>query len=642
MDLSPNQSLGQYRIVEKIGEGGMGAVYKADQPSVPRAVVIKVLSGSFSEFADAGERFQRELKMITRLEHPHILPVYDYGEVAGSPYIVMRYMTGGSLQDRLQAGTLGRTDVLRLLDQVALALDFAHDRGIIHRDLKPGNILLDESGNAYLADFGLAKTVGGTHDLTATGSVLGSPAYMSPEQARGERLDRRSDVYAFAILIYRALCGHLPFEADNAWGFITKHITEDPTPIRDHAPDLPPGVDAVLRQGLAKDPALRPERASDLVAAVRAALSGATDAALTGTTFATAGTATRAPTATMVAAPALPGTRAAIPAPRRKPTWRLPALLAVGALGLLMVGAVAAGLAYFGSTRLRGPSLASYAVGDQPRALLFDGQALWVANTFDNTLTKLSASDCAASDCGRTLGTFPVDSLPSALAFDGRNLWVASSLQQTLSVIDPTSGTAVANYQLKHVPTALLWADSAMWVANDIAGTVSKVSPDGQVQADAAVGQGPVGLAFDGSSLWVIDKSDRQLVRLDPVSAQVQDRVSLDGEPTAIAFDGSSLWVALSDLGQLEQRDPSDPTSVQRVDLKTPPLAMVFDGANLWAAAPEAGKVFRIDPKTRQVTDTISVAGYPVALEAAACGQGCLDVWTANQSSDSVSRIPVK
>ena len=631
MDLQPGQPLGQYRITQKIGEGGMGAVFKADQPSVPRAVVIKVLSSSFAEYADAGERFQRELKMIARLEHPHILPVYDYGELAGRPYIVMRYMTGGSLQDRLQAATMGRPDILRVLDQVAEALDFAHDQGIIHRDLKPANILLDEAGNAYLADFGLAKTVGGTHDLTAAGSVLGSPTYMSPEQARGAKLDRRSDVYAFAILIYRALCGHLPFEADTAWGYITKHINEEPLSIRTFAPGLPAGLDTVLGAGLAKDPASRPERATDLMASVRAALSGTTDLP------------TKIPPLTR-RAPTAAAARAAVASPSRRPAWRLPMVLAVGGLGLLMLGAVAAGVLYLASARLGAPTLATFPVGDQPRALLFDGQAIWVANYFDNTLTKLAASGCAGSspECGRALGTFPVDSLPSAMAFDGDRLWVGSSLDQTLSVLDPASGAADATYQLSHVPTAFVWAESFLWIANDIAGTVSKVSGDGQIQADVAVGEGPVGLTYDGRSLWVILKGDRALVRMDPGAVAANDLISLDGEPSAIVFDGTSIWVALRDPGQLARINPSDPSDLRRLDLGSAPVALSFDGTDLWAAAPEGGKVFRIDPAALRVADSVAVSGFPVALETVACGEGCLDVWTANQSADTVTRISIR
>jgi serine/threonine protein kinase len=248
MDLVPGQILGQYRIIQKIGEGGMGAVYSAEQPSIPRTVVIKVLSAAFSEFADARDRFRRELDMITRLEHPHILPVYDFGDVDGNPYLVMRFMTGGTLHDRLTRSTFGRGEAIRVLEQIARALDFAHDQGIVHRDLKPGNVLLDESGNAYLADFGLAKSVGGTRDLTATGSVLGSPAYMSPEQARGDKLDRRSDVYSFAVMTYQALSGHLPFDADDAWGFIATHQRST----RPHSParaDLSTAVEELGRAG---------------------------------------------------------------------------------------------------------------------------------------------------------------------------------------------------------------------------------------------------------------------------------------------------------------------------------------------------------------------------------------------------------
>ncbi len=333
MDLTPGQTIGQYQIVQKIGEGGMGAVYKADQPSIPRAVVIKVLGSAFADAPDARDRFRRELDMITRLEHPHILPVYDYGEVNDSPYIVMRFMTGGSLQDRLQGGTMTRSDGLRLLDQVALALDFAHDRGIVHRDLKPANILVDDAGNAYLADFGLAKSISGTQDLTATGSTLGSPAYMSPEQARGEKLTRQSDIYAFSILVYRMLSGRLPFEADTAWGFITAHLSEEPVPIRRYAPDLPPAVEAVLADGLAKDPLPRPERATDLMVSLRAGLTAGADVP----------TSTHAMRATMrrrgrrVIRFAAAGARGSAVSRRAAPAWRLPAL-AVGGRGAPIAG----------------------------------------------------------------------------------------------------------------------------------------------------------------------------------------------------------------------------------------------------------------------------------------------------------------
>lgn len=646
MDLNPGQILGQYRIIQKIGEGGMGAVYTAEQPSIPRTVVIKVLSAAFSEFADARDRFRRELDMITRLEHPHILPVYDFGDVDGNPYLVMRFMTGGTLQDRLKQSTFGRGEAIRVMEQIARALDFAHDQGIVHRDLKPGNVLLDESGNAYLADFGLAKSVGGTRDLTATGSVLGSPAYMSPEQARGDKLDRRSDVYSFAVLVYQALSGHLPFDADDAWGFITKHISEAPVPIRQYAPDLSTAVEDVLENGLAKDREARPERATDLISDVRQAMSapaGERRATTQGTTRAGAAAPASTPSRTLIGP--TPSAAAPVPATRRaRPAWRLPVILASGLFGLLVVGGVVAGGLYLGRDALFGPQVSSYPVGDSPRALLLSGQSLWVANFFGNSVMKLAASGCGASrdSCGESVGTYSVDELPVALAFDGQHLWAASSLKQSLSMLDPDTGQVVASYALPHVPSALLWADSFLWTANAIAGTVTKIAPDGQVETDTAVGEGPLALAFDGSSLWIANKEGKSLVRMNPVTSHVAEPIDLKGQPLALIFDGRSLWVALGDLGQVIQVDPETGVVGEVIDTRADPSALVFDGESLWAAAPKAGKVLRISPTGAKVTQTIAVSGTPIALQSLSCGKGCLDIWTADESADTVSRIRIQ
>jgi len=642
MDLAPGQILGQYRIIQKIGEGGMGAVYKADQPSIPRTVVIKVLSAAFSEYADARDRFRRELDMITRLEHPHILPVYDFGDVDGNPYIVMRFMTGGTLQDRLQRSTLGRSEAIRLMEQIALALDFAHDQGIIHRDLKPGNVLLDESGNGYLADFGLAKSVGGTRDLTATGSVLGSPAYMSPEQARGDKLDRRSDVYSFAVLVYQALSGRLPFDSDDAWGYITKHLSEAPAPIRQYAPDLSVAVEDVLAAGLAKDREARPDRATDLISSVREAMSapaGERRVATQAASRAGGAAVVSAPGRTIVG-PAAPATGAR----RARSPWSMFVILALGAFGLLVVAGLVAGVLFLGRDALFGPKISSYPVGDSPRALLLSEDSLWVANFFGNSLTKLGASGCAASQdsCGNSIGTYSVDELPVALAFDGQHLWAASSLKQSLSMMDPDTGQVVASYALPHVPSALLWADSFLWTANAIAGTVTKVSPDGQVESDTPVGKGPLALAFDGSSLWIANKEGKSLVRMDPATSQVAETIDLRGEPLALIYDGGSLWVALGNLGQVIQVDPQTGVVGEQVDTGADPSALVFAGESLWAAAPKAGRVFRISPTEGQVTNTITVEGAPIALQSLSCGDGCWDIWTADESADTVSRIRIQ
>jgi hypothetical protein len=149
-------------------------------------------------------------------------------------------------------------------------------------------------------------------------------------------------------------------------------------------------------------------------------------------------------------------------------------------------------------------------------------------------------------------------------------------------------------------------------------------------------------LAHDGTSLWVILKSDQSLVRIDPAGPTVEDRFALDGEPTAIIFDGTSIWVAIRDPGRLMRILASDPSNIQRLDLGSAAVALSYDGSLLWAAAPEAGKIFRIDPVAFRVKDSVEVAGFPVALEAVSCGDGCVDVWTANQSADSVTRIAIR
>ncbi len=644
MELAKDQSLGQYRIVDKIGEGGMGAVYRAEQPSIVRTVVIKVLGSMFAEAPDARDRFRRELDMITRLEHPHILPVYDFGEVEGSPYIVMRFMTGGSLQDRLARPGFDRQEALRLLDQVAQALDFAHDRGVVHRDLKPANVLLDELGNAYLADFGLAKTMGGTRDLTTAGSVLGSPSYMSPEQARGEKLDRRSDIYSFAVLVYRVLCGRLPFEAPDAWGYITKHIYEAPAPIRQFAPDLPVGVESVLAGALAKDPAARPARATDLAASLRAAFSGggptripasasATPAVRTGTGAAQSGT---------IVGPSAP-VAPSIGAPRPASRSRLPTILGIGAVGLLAVGGIGVAAFVLLGGGLIGPSVTSYPVGNSPRAVLLVEDSVFVANFYGNSLTRLDSS-CTGTGagCGELLATYQVDSLPVALAFDGRQLWVAGAQNQTLTAIDPASGRELDRIALPHVPTALLWADSSLWVANAIAGTVSRVSPAGSIEADLDVGAEPVALAFDGSFLWVANQVGREAVRIDPATDRILDRFPLTGEPTAIAYDGRWVWIALTDANEVVALSPDDGAVAHRIDLAAQPSGLWIEGGVLWAASLRDGKVIRIDPARAEVQDTFSVDGTPSSLGSQSCGEGCWDVWITLETSNAVGRLRVR
>ncbi|MBL8055862.1 MAG: serine/threonine protein kinase, partial [Anaerolineales bacterium] len=190
--LQPGQELGPYRLIGQIGQGGMATVYRAYHAAMDRDVAVKVLPRQLAESPEFSGRFQQEARTIARLEHARILPVYDYGESAGQAYLVMRYLDAGTLKDRMQAGLLPLPEVDRLFTQLAEALDYAHRQGVVHRDLKPSNVMVDAAGNLYLTDFGIAKLLEGGANFTSTGAMMGTPAYMSPEQAQGDKVDQRT------------------------------------------------------------------------------------------------------------------------------------------------------------------------------------------------------------------------------------------------------------------------------------------------------------------------------------------------------------------------------------------------------------------------------------------------------------------
>ncbi len=259
------RTLGQYTLEAPLGKGGMASVYRAYQASVDRYVAIKVMTPEIANDPGFVERFQREARIIGRLEHPHILPVIDFGESDGTYYIVMRYMDGGSLDDRMRQRRLQPEEVAHYLDQIASALDYAHQKGVVHRDLKPNNVLLDRANNCYLTDFGIARIEGGDQrKLTATGSVMGTPAYMSPEQAMGRPVDGRSDIYTLGVMLYEMVTGKLPFMADTSAALIFHHVYEMPPSPRQFNPNLPESVEPVFMRVLAKAPDMRYGTAEEL------------------------------------------------------------------------------------------------------------------------------------------------------------------------------------------------------------------------------------------------------------------------------------------------------------------------------------------------------------------------------------------
>ena len=220
-DLS-GRTIRGYALLERLGAGGFGVVYRAEQPGIGRAVAIKIILPQYANLPEFIRRFESEAQIIARLEHPHIVPLHDFWREPGGAYLVMRYVPGGTLLSMLQRGPLLLDTCAGLLEQIGAALGVAHRAGIVHRDLKPSNILLDNDGNAYLADFGIAKDLGNADlaDHTQPGAILGSPAYLSPEQIRDEPITPRCDIYSLGIILYELLAGAKPFQCRRSlWVF---------------------------------------------------------------------------------------------------------------------------------------------------------------------------------------------------------------------------------------------------------------------------------------------------------------------------------------------------------------------------------------------------------------------------------------
>jgi len=267
--------LGSYKIISLLGQGGMATVYKAYQANMDRHVAIKVLPIHYAADPNFKKRFSQEARTIAKLEHPHILPVHDFGEADGYLYIVMRIVETGSLADLLkQQPLLPPAQIRQLVTQIADALDYAHTHGVIHRDIKPGNVLLDERGNCLLTDFGIAKIAESSTFFTNTGGILGTPAYMSPEQALGQKLDGRSDIYALGVILYQMATKSLPFKADTPMALAFKHVNEPLPPPRTVNSSIPPQVEQVIIKSLSKQPADRFATARDLAQALWSAMDG--------------------------------------------------------------------------------------------------------------------------------------------------------------------------------------------------------------------------------------------------------------------------------------------------------------------------------------------------------------------------------
>lgn len=437
------KTLGKYQLIERLGRGGMAEVYKAYQPSLERYVAVKVLHGHLVDEAGFIGRFQREAKSVAGLHHPNIVQVFDFDVDLGEDvhYMVMEYLDGVTLKARLddyfkQGRRMPIGEIVRTFKGVLDGIGYAHAQGMVHRDLKPANIMFDSKDRPVVTDFGVAKIVGATR-YTASGAIMGTPAYMSPEQGQGAPGDERSDLYALGVMLYECLTGRVPYDADTPVAILLKHIT-DPLPIiREVLPDLPDPLEGVLLKALAKNPNDRYQSAADFKAALERYERGVAESPT-------------APGPAPAAAPQAPGVSpiapaAATPAGRaegradrlRRSPALMRRLIAAGAIGVLaVVGALAL-------ARLAGPSPAQQAIAEG-QALLAQGNYEQAQAAFNRALS--ADPDSVAGLLGRAEAAVNLG-MPDVALDDAEQA-------VRLAPDDPAAILALAEYTLEYTADA--------------------------------------------------------------------------------------------------------------------------------------------------------------------------------------------
>ncbi len=273
MPIAPGENVGPYRIIEQLGSGGMATVFKAYHPSLDRYVAIKILHPAFKQDPQFYERFNREARIVANLEHPNIIPVYDFNQHNDEPYLVMRFVEGDTLKAHMGDGPMSAPKILQLMRPVCQALDYAHRQGVLHRDIKPSNIMITHDGSIFLTDFGLARMVEAGESTLSQDVMVGTPQYISPEQAQGIReLDGRTDIYSLGVVLFEMLTGRVPFSADTPFATVHDHIYT-PLPIpSDINPKISNAEERLLLKALAKDPEDRFAAAGDLLTALESTL----------------------------------------------------------------------------------------------------------------------------------------------------------------------------------------------------------------------------------------------------------------------------------------------------------------------------------------------------------------------------------
>jgi hypothetical protein len=595
--------VGGYRVEELIGRGGMGEVYRAYDERLERNVALKILAPRFAADESFRERLVRESRLAASLDHPNVVPVYDAGEADGRLYIAMRFVDGTDLRALLRReGALSPERALAIATQVADALDAAHERGLVHRDVKPSNVLLDQQGgreHAYLADFGLTQSVS---DIPPSeGQLMGTVDYVAPEQIRGDDVDGRADTYALGCLLFETLTGTLPFPAASEVAVLFAHLEQEPPVASERTRSLPPAVDGVLANAMAKDRESRQDSCRQLVEETRIAL-GLT----------------------------------AVRRSRRSLLIGGPVLVALLAAAAVVAVLLASGGGH--TTLPRGsivridPSTnevsATYRVSPHPRAVATSRDRVWVGDFRDGSLWSLDP-------VGGALERFTTTGEPRDLAALANDVYVASDgetvLDGSVTRYDADTGNRLAG--VRALACSVAAGAGVAWVAgcpfierlSTDRGRLrimrSKRIPFAQPRSAETHRWAMHDMAIGAGALWIVgDAVDRRVFKVDPVSGRILKITRLAFAPRSIAAGEGGVWVtgSIDDVvGRL------DPVTGRLTTTIRVPRGATGVGAGLggvWVASALDHSVSRIDPRSAEIVDTIHVNGSPQEVAVGAGG----------------------
>jgi YVTN family beta-propeller protein len=609
-----------HEILHEAGRGGSGVVYAARHLRLDVVRALKILDVRDSHDSTFRVRFARESQLAASFEHPNVVPVYEAGEVDGSPYLSMRFVDGANLAQVLASeGRLSPDRTCTLLRQVGAALDAAHERGLVHRDVKPANILIERDGETervFLGDFGLSRLVTSASRVTASSEMLGTVNYVAPEQISGTDVDRRADVYSLACVAYECLVGEPPFMRETQLATMFAQAN-DPRPSPSaRRPDLSRALDSVFARALAIARSERPDTASGFVDELIGALSGQSAhrwpparplragglatvalasilAVIALTVVVTSREPAREPAPSTDRSDASTGTGP--PTARPAATIELsatPTDLALGALNLW-------------ATSSPGRSLTPVvpASGDDPASPIpVDGAPSAVITGFGSVwMVDAASGDVIRSDPGEEL--FPtrvaVGGRPSDLAPSTTHMWVLGRRADAASLIDPTTNSVTRAVPTGDAPAAIGIGEGGVWIANAGDGTISHLEPlfGRRRGPPIAVGGRPAALAVGEAGVWVVDSARQQVIRISAGSGQIGPAIDVGGVPAAITTGFGYAWVALRE-GSVQRIDPAELRAVgDPIPVGKKPTAIVAGNGYVWAASEREETVTRIAPR---------------------------------------------